>query len=261
MGKTKKKTAKAAKGNALLLSSAMPSAHLVATGGRFNGGELIALWHAVKPKMAAHRADFESLGFTSSWASAMDALGARIESTSAHKSELAADAFPTGAALNDVIARCKDWRRSAATRVSISPKLAARAPKIQTGSSPVALDKTIRALLPLVASRDLAAPGGAAMKTQGQKLLGELAAQVKKHKDATGKVSPAVRDRNADEGVFYEELKRLARAARGVVPAEAHLFAPSQQLGTRLPSRAKKSKADGASSTPSAAAPNPPAAG
>ena len=190
----------------------------------------------------------------------VDALASRIESASAHKSELAGDAVPTAAALNDVIARCKDWRRSAATRVAISPKLAARAPKIQTGSSPGALEKSIRALLPLVASADAAAPGGAALKAQGQKLLAELGAQLKKHKDATGKLSPAIRDRNAEEGVFYEELKRLSRAARDVIPEEAHLFAPSSHARTRSPSRIKKSKADGAGSHTPVATSNPPAA-
>ena len=245
MGKTKK-TAKAAKGKSVLLSAALPRAYLTEVGGRWNGGELIALWHSIKPKTAAHRADFDALGFTPKWESEMDAVAAQIESATEHKSELAGDAVPTASALNDVIARCKDWRRAAATRVAISPKLAPRAPKIQTGSSPGGLEKSIRALLPLVASADAAAPGGAALKAQGQKLLVELAAQLKKHKDATGKLSPAIRERNAHEGVFYEELKRLSRAARDVVPEEAHLFAPTSHARTRAPSRIKTSKADGA---------------
>ena len=244
MGKKTKKPSKA-KGKTLLLAGAMPRAYLVEVGGRWNGHELVSLWQAVRSKVEAHHAQFEALGFTTAWASQMDALVGEIESAAEHKSAAVGDALPTSAALNDAIAKCKEWRRAAATRVAISPKLAARAPKIQTGSSPGALEKSIRSLLPLVASSDSAVPGGAAFKTQGQKLLADLGAQLKKHKAAVGKVSPAVRDHNEKEGVFYEELKRLSRAARDVIPEEAHLFAPSNHARTRMRSRDRGAKPNG----------------
>jgi len=226
----------------------MPRAYLVEVGGRWNGHELVSLWQAIRPKVEAHHAQFEALGFTTAWASQMDALVGQIESAAEHKSAAVGDALPTSAALNDAIAKCKEWRRAAATRVAISPKLATRAPKIQTGSSPGGLEKSIRALLPLVSSNDSAVPGGVAFKAQGQKLLAELGAQLKKHKTAVGKVSPAVRDHNEKEGVFYEELKRLSRAARDVIPEEAHLFAPSSHARARMRSRDHVLKTNGGAS-------------
>jgi hypothetical protein len=181
----------------------------------------------------------------------MDALASEIESSAEHKSAVAGDALPTSTALNDAIAKCKEWRRSAATRVAISPKLVARLPKIQTGSSPKGLETSMRALLPLVGSSDSAVPGGAAFKAQGQKLLNELGAQLKKHKAAVGKLSSAVRDHNATEGVFYEELKRLSRAARDIIPEEAHLFS-LKHARTRTSSRDKTKKTNGTVATPAA---------
>jgi hypothetical protein len=52
-----------------------------------------------------------------------------------------------------------------------------------------------------------------------------------------GKLSPKVRAVNETEGVLYEELRRLARAARRVCPDEAHLFSVSAHVRTRLRSR------------------------
>ncbi len=245
----KKKTKKASK-KSLLLSNVIPLVDRVVTGARFNGAELIAHWNSVRPKVDAHRAGFDDLGFTTTWENEMDALASAIESAAEHKDALADDALPTGEALNDVIAQAKAWRRTATARVRLSPTLAARAPNVSTGSSPVALAQSIGKLLPLVAHA-AAVPNGAPVKAEGAKLLKSLVVETKKHKAAAGKISPAVRGRNAEQGTFYEELKRVARAARVVAPEEAELFAPSHHVHVRSRSRDRKAKAGAASSQPS----------
>lgn len=236
----------------LLLSAALPQKDLVLVGGRWNGTRLVAHWSELKPKLEAHRAAFDALGFTPAWESQLDALCDEIVSLVDDRQKLTEDAFPTADALNDVVARAKDFRRLAATMIGVSPKLAGRMPSIAAGGSVDGLAKSIRKMLPLLSHKDLAAPGGAAKKKEGGALLGELVKQLSAHKKAAGKIAGGVRAVNEKEGILYEELKRLSRGARLVAPELSALFSLAKHVRRRLPTRDSKST-DGAGAAPGAA--------
>ena len=225
-----------------LPSSSLTALHLVTVGARYSAAKLVEHAHAVLPKLDKY--DFARFGFDAKWAAGIDALIAKIESAAQSRQAAADDALPTGDALHAAIAEAKEWRRDATTVLSVTPSLASNALGLGTGSSVAKLVTSMRKLLPHVAKPAAAAHGGGeGMRKRGQKAIDALERAQASHTKALGKVSPAVRTLSADKGALYEELRRFARVARRVAPADAHLFALQEHLATRMPSRGRKTKA------------------
>jgi hypothetical protein len=114
-----------------------------------------------------------------------------------------------------------------------------------TGTSVAKLSASIRKLLPLVAHPDARPSGGGAeMKRAGQAAIDALARAQAAQKKAVGVLSPEVRALNQSKGLLYEELRRLARPARRVAPADAasfavraHVVAPTRGRGRKSPAK------------------------
>jgi hypothetical protein len=224
---------------AALPSAALPETHLIEVGARYSGARLVEHAHTVIAKLDSY--PFARFGFDTAWTAAVGALIAQIESSVESKAELAADVAPTAEALHVAVKAAKEWRRDAGTTLQVTPTLRARAPSIGTGSSIPKLVASIRKLLPLIAHRDAASGGGGTeMKRQGERLITDLERAQAAHRKAIGKLSPEVRALDKAEGVLYEELRRLARAARRVAPSEAALFAVLPHVITTMPGRRRK---------------------
>ncbi len=162
----------------------------------------------------------------------MDALASAIESAAEHKDALADDALPTGEGLPVMAATAHgELDVASAARVLVLHRtlLRARAGRRRRGALPVALAQSIGSSCRSSRTRRRF-PNGAPVKAEGAKLLKSLVVETKKHKAAAGKISPAVRGRNAEQGTFYEEHKRVARPARVVAPEEAE---PSRAVTSR----------------------------
>jgi len=224
--------------------------HLADVGARCPTEALLKLLHTVLPKRAAH-ADFATYGFDAAWASAVTALGAELEAAAAAVGSAKSDTLPSGLALDQAIATAKDFRRRAATTVSLTTELAKRHGLIATGASTARLIRSLQALLPDVGSA-YAVPhgGGAAMVKEGTAIVATLEKAQAAHQTALGKLSVPIRALQEKKGVLYEELRRLARAARAVVPAEAGLFAVSGHV--RATRHRKKTGTAQTPATPSA---------
>lgn len=238
--------------SATLPSASLPRPHLVEVGARYRGQALIDHAHAVTPKLHAHPR-FATFGFDGAWTSAIEALITQIETAALAKQSIREDAAPTSESLKAAIDAAKEWRRDAATIVSIVPKLAAKAPSLSTGSSVDGLVKSIEKVLPLVGHKDAAKVGGGpGKKKEGEALLAILKKTQAAHRAVVGKLSPEVRATNEKQGILYEELRRLGRAARRVCPEESHLFTVSTHARARMPSRARAKPAAPAASAPAA---------
>jgi hypothetical protein len=208
-----------------LPAEALPAAELIQVGARFRADKLIAFAHAALAKRDAY-AGFARFGFDEAWASRLKAQLARVEAAPGALEPSRAAQLSSGERVLHATAAAKDWRRTAATVVSIVPAYAGRFPALQTGHSVPELIKSVRRLIPLVAAKAATgAGGGAALAQQGRTVLRELETAQAGHKTEAGKLSPELRDAQLHKGILYTELKRLGRAARAVCPADAHLFA------------------------------------
>ena len=253
--KTAPKKAAAKSAKTALPSASLPEADRVDVGSRYAVTKLTDLAKDVLPRV--HRAPFARFGFDARWVSAIEALVAEIDVASARTQDARDGSLPTGEALDAAVAATKAWRRDAMTVVSITASLRAKATHIAAGSSIAKLVQSVKTLLPLVGQASaVSSGGGPAMKAAGALLLTKLAGARDAHKAGLGKLTPEVRALNAAKGILYEELRRVATAARAVVPAEAHLFAVSAHVRSQhvrkrpvVPSKPVTSpaKADGAS--------------
>jgi hypothetical protein len=222
-----------------LPSASLPALHLVEVGARYSASKLVSHAHAVLAKLSSY--GFASFGFSDAWAAAVLALVTEVEAGAERKGELSGGVVPTADALHEAIRAAKEWRRDAVTVVEVTPSLRGRAAAAGTGSSVAKLCASIRKLLPLVAHPD-AKPngGGAEMKRAGQAAIDAVASAQAAHKKALGVLSPEVRALNQTKGLLYEELRRLARAARRVAPADAASFALRSHVVTPTPGRRRK---------------------
>lgn len=231
-----------------LPSASLPKPTLTEVGTRFSTTALTKLANVVLAKVAKQPA-FAPYGFGAPWISAMRAQLDAL-STAHADVRVARDAVvPTSQAFNEAMHAAKEYRRRAATVVSLTPGISHRF--IATGSSTKKLVASIEDLLPRVASAATVPHGGGpALAKEGKDVLAALDAALGKHVSAAGEISPELRALSAMKGIVYEELQRLARAARFVVPKEASLYAPSMHLRTPTKSRKKKTTAKPADALP-----------
>jgi hypothetical protein len=259
MGNAKKKT-KAKKINAKktvkvkakttksLVETTLPSAkldatHLIDVGGRYNASALTTLATSSLAKMTSA---FAAFGFNDPWkekvVSLVDVINAQVDVVQAGKD----DALPGARALDASIAAAKAWRRTAHTVLSVTPGMMSELPA-QTGSSIAKLGASLKSVAGSVSAAD-ATPygGGPKFGAEGKALAKDLDAKWRTHRAEIAKLSPEQKTLHAAKGILYEELKRLARAARSVTPADAHAFAPSMHV------RSHRHRADKAPPTPPA---------
>jgi hypothetical protein len=141
--------------------------------------------------------------------------------------------------LDAVVEKAKAWRRDALTVIKMTPGIDHPA-HIATGSSIPLLAKSMRAIVPFVAHAKAAASGGgAAMKLAGAKLIADVATAGDAHKKALVALSPELRALNREKGVLYNELKRMAVAARNLAGPAAHGFALATHLRAHHGRKAK----------------------
>ncbi|MFI5302851.1 MAG: hypothetical protein ACHREM_32580, partial [Polyangiales bacterium] len=95
----------------------------------------------------------------------------------------------------------------------------------------------------------------AELAKQASAIVKALQSAMATHQSQVGAVAHEARPARRLGGIYYEELRRLARAARTVSPDEAASFAPSMHLQTRHASRRGGANAP----PPSPAAPPAPA--
>jgi hypothetical protein len=196
---------------------------LVDAGSRFSVKGLQDHWSTVTAQIDAA---FKVYGFNAEWLDAMGRLDVDISDAAERRASADEDLLPTGTALDDAVAQAKAWRKHARTVVAVTPGLT-RTGHTPTGSSVAQLKASLKQLLPQVGrAATIRFGGGAAERARGQALITKLDKAAAAHRAALAKLRPEIRTLNLLKGLLYEELKRLATAARNVLsPAGAHAFA------------------------------------
>lgn len=245
------KKARSSKSSRTLPSATLPKTALAEVGARYATAALVKHANVVLAKMGKQAA-FATYGFDGQWRSALEAQVATVLGAEADVRGARAAVLPTSKPLLDAIAAAKDWRRRASTVLALTPGAAHR--YTATGSTPKRLIAALLDLVPRVADKaTVAHGGGASLSNEGKALATQLAKASDGHVAAASEVSPELRALNVEKGILYEELGRLARAARLVAPKEAALYAPSAHLRARMKSRDKKKKAPATPAAPATA--------